>query len=474
MDGRTRVTKDALAEEGRFILANVLAEGRFSRQNKRDDIRRICENAVTLPFDEYLGFLEAGGYLSQDPSSEALEVTAEGARIANGDNLAEFAERAVTYFKSRRIKPRTAPSGDTPGGRTLTSGGGPSATAGGEIHNQDHGEIVDSRYEKLATIGSGGIGTVYRARQVPLNREVALKEIRELLGSFADDQRDEIRRRFGEVVQAWSSLAHPNILPVHDVNLDREFPYVVSELAPNGSARRLIADAEVLPVKVVLKYFIQTAHALAAAHAQGVYHRGLKPQNLLIDGYGNIKVSDFGFARIVERDAAVIRQVYVGIGSVAYMAPELFTEPTSAGPQADIYALGIIFYELLTRRVPGRRSAMPSEITEVLPHEIDDIFDKMTRDARNERYATVEDLLGDVAAVDALGDILDQQTQVSMAENPLAAIKFREPEERKDQTVDDLTDTAADGGTDGDPDVKDARKATRGAARSYLQRTKGK
>src|SRR5690606_17606722 len=103
------------------------------------------------------------------------------------------------------------------------------------------------------------------------------------------------------------------------------------------------------PIGLVLTYLLQALHALRAAHAQGVYHRGLKPENLLIDAYGNVKVSDFGFGRIVERDSAVIRQVYVGMGNIAYMAPELYTEPLGAGPQTDIYALGIIFYELITR-----------------------------------------------------------------------------------------------------------------------------
>ena len=473
MEGRTKVTKDILAEEGRFILANVLAEGRFSRQNTREDIRRICENAVTLPFAEYVGFLEAGGYLRVDADSDALEVTSEGARIANGDNLGEFAERAVTYFKSRRTKGGggrsvTASAGkDSLVAKAFSSGGRSSATAGGEIHT--HGEIVDSRYEKLATIGSGGIGTVYRARQVPLNREVALKEIRDLFGYFADDQKEEIRRRFQDVVQASASLAHPNILPVHDVNLDREFPYVVSELAPNGSARRLITDAEELPVKVVLKYLLQTTHALAAAHAQRVFHRGLKPENLLIDGYGNIKVSDFGFGRIVERDSAVIRQVYVGIGSVAYMAPELFTDPVGAGPQADIYALGIVFYELLTRRLPGRRSPMPSDINQKLPKEIDDIFDKMTRDSRSERYAAVDDILDDFEKVKALGDILDKQTQVTLAENPLEGIKFKEPERPLETPLEPKDQADPSAGDDGDKD--DRKKKSRTAARTYLART---
>jgi serine/threonine protein kinase len=141
-----------------------------------------------------------------------------------------------------------------------------------------------------------------------------------------------------------------------------------------------------------------------------------------------VKVSDFGFARIVERDAAVIRQVYVGMGAVAYMAPELFADPTAAGAQTDIYALGIIFYELLTRKLPGRRSSMPSEIDPKLPKGIDDIFDTMTRDSRDERYATVDAILDDFEKIEGLHEVLDNQTQVLVAENPLTKIVFRTSE----------------------------------------------
>ena len=109
------------------------------------------------------------------------------------------------------------------------------------------------------------------------NREVALKEIRDLFGFFSEDQRNEIVRRFTDVVRAWGNLAHPNILPIHDVNIWVEYPYVVTELAPNGSARRLINDAEEIPVELAFKYLLQTLHALRAGHAQRVYHRGLKP-----------------------------------------------------------------------------------------------------------------------------------------------------------------------------------------------------
>lgn len=468
MEGRAKVTKEVLCEEARFILANVMAEARYGRQNRYDDIRRVCEGAVSIPFAEYIGFLEKSGYLRHDRGSESLEVTPDGETVVNGGNLAEFTDRAVSHFKklrqSRAMQTGAIPVGTQAGAipprpaeirsegssaarlpvkevKIASSGGRSSAAIGGEISMIEGSE---QRYEKLASIGSGGMGTVFRARQVALNREVALKEIRDLFGFFSEDQRNEIVRRFTDVVRAWGNLAHPNILPIHDVNIWAEYPYVVTELAPNGSARRLINDAEEIPVELVFKYLLQTLHALRAAHQQRVFHRGLKPEQLLIDAYGNVKVSDFGFTRIVERDHAVIRQIYVGMGNVAYMAPELYTDQAQAGPQGDIYALGIIFYELLTRKLPGRRSPMPSQINGILPHGIDDIFDKMTRDARNERYQTVDDILDDIDKLEGMENIIGRQNQVLVGESPLSAIKFRPGAEEP------LVGTPVEGDEDGD------------------------
>lgn len=479
MEGRAKVTKEVLCEEARFILANVMAEARYGRQNRYDDIRRVCEGAVSIPFSEYIGFLEKSGYLRHDRGNESLEVTPDGETVVNGGNLSEFTERAVSHFKKlRQSRAMAIPGAQVPMGtqsgvlsssqirppepvrerererevsqaaalprkdpKMTTSGGRPSAVAGGEIQL---GADMENRYEKLASIGSGGMGTVYRARQVALNREVALKEVRDLFGFFSEDQRNEIVRRFTDVVRAWGNLAHPNILPIHDVNLWTEYPNVVTELAPNGSARRLINDAEELPVELVFKYLLQTLHALRAAHAQRVYHRGLKPEQLLIDGYGNVKVSDFGFTRIVERDHAVIRQIYVGMGNVAYMAPELYTDPMAAGPQGDIYALGIIFYELLTRKLPGRRSPMPSQVNPSMPRGVDDIFDRMTRDAKAERYATVDDILDDIDKLEGMETLLGGGERVLVGDSPLSSIKFRPGAEEP------LAGTPVDGSDDDD------------------------
>src|SRR3954465_1102846 len=102
MEGRAKVTKDVLCEEARFILANVLAEGRYGRQNRVADIRRICEGAVTIPFQEYVGFLEAAGYLGHDRQRDTLDVTPEGEKVVTGEKVNELMERAVAHFKSSR------------------------------------------------------------------------------------------------------------------------------------------------------------------------------------------------------------------------------------------------------------------------------------------------------------------------------------------------------------------------------------
>ena len=321
MEGKPKVTKEVLCEESRFILANVMAESKYGRQNRYEDIRRVCEGAVSIPFTEYVAFLVSAGYLRHDRTAETLEVTGPGEDVVNGGSLSELTVHAVSHFKSIQANRR----------RKKGEGSGPERNPISERNpigerypeNRSHSsEVLDSRYEKLATIGSGGIGTVYRARQVPLNRQVALKEVRDLFSFFAEEQRPEIIRRFTEVVRAAANLAHPERSA--DSRCESR-PGTTRTWSPScvPTARPGASSPTPRPFRLRCRssILVQTLHALQAGHKEGVVHRSLKPENMLIDAYGNVKVSDFGFARIVERDQNVIRQVYVGMGTVAYMAP---------------------------------------------------------------------------------------------------------------------------------------------------------
>ncbi|HET6612706.1 MAG TPA: serine/threonine-protein kinase [Kofleriaceae bacterium] len=411
----------------------MLAEARYGGHSGFDDIRRVCAGAVSIPFAEYVAFLSGAGYLRHDDGAHTLEITEAGEEIVNGKDLGELTNRAVAHFKNLRerrrresVPPPPAPENNAappPAPAEPPKSDNSSASVGGVILSRS--EVIDGRYQKIASLGSGGIGTVFRARQVALGREVALKQLNDLSPVFTEAQRDEVVRRFAEVARQASGLSHPNILAIHDASIETGAAYVVAEYAPGGSARRLIADAEEIPPALALRSLIQGLKALRTAHTWGVIHRGLTPENLLFDAHGNVKISDFGFSRILARDISALPQVYVGVGKVAYMAPELLAGGAQVSPSADIYALGIIFYELLTRSIPGRRSPMPSEVQSVLPKGIDDIFDRMTADQNGGRYPSADEALEEILHLEGLAKIIGLTRDAVIGDNPLSALRFR-------------------------------------------------
>lgn len=275
-------------------------------------------------------------------------------------------------------------------------------------------------YDREESIGSGGMGTVYRAKQIKLDRLVALKEIKEIFDVFAGVQRSDIVERFTQIVQTQSRLLHPNIIQIIDLDTDAQFPFVVMQYAPNGNLRRLINTAERPPLQIALKYFLQILHALNTAHDNGVTHGGVKPENIVLDHAGNALVTDFGISGVAELDAnRGATQVYVGVGTVAYMSPEQFRDPNSSSVKSDIYSLGIMFYEMLTGKVPGRRSPMPSSFFPDIPRALDDVFDRMSMDDADERYESIEEILADVYASEEVMSILDKRGGFLFLRDPM-------------------------------------------------------
>ncbi len=316
--------------------------------------------------------------------------------------------------------PASDPSNSLPDEETSMNGETETPAAAAQWSAPSQESPVDQQaFERIEEIGSGGIGTVYLGRQVRLNRQVAIKEIREIFNVFAGVQRDDIIARFQSIAETQASLLHPNIVQLIDVSTTSEYPFSVMQYAPNGNLRRLIEHGKRPPLKVSLKYFLQMLHAINTAHDQGVVHGSLKPENVVLDQAGNALVTDFGISKIVEREGGRGNQVYVGVGSVAYMSPEQFQDPNLATVQSDIYSLGIMLYEMLTGKVPGRRSPMPSSFYPDIPRTLDDIFDQMSMDREEDRYDAVDEIIVDLHRSEAVLDLLDKRSGVLFLRDPM-------------------------------------------------------
>ncbi len=229
------------------------------------------------------------------------------------------------------------------------------------------------RYEIQSLLGTGGMGKVYRAFDLQLEREVALK--------FLKHTEDEEKlRRFRQEAKAVSALNHPGILTIHEVGEYNDAQYIVSELVEGENLRSATAGKN-LPVNEILDIGIQIGNALAAAHRVGIVHRDIKPENVMILPDGYIKVLDFGLAKFVETEkgsapdldgsTASLIQTKAGmiIGTVNYMSPEQLRGKL-VDERADIWSLGVVLFEMLTRRRPFTGETVSDVIAAVLEHQL--------------------------------------------------------------------------------------------------------
>lgn len=224
------------------------------------------------------------------------------------------------------------------------------------------GKKLSGRYLILGSIGSGGMANVYLARDLILDREVAIKVLRY---DFRDDT-DAIRRFQREALAA-TELVHPNIVSVYDVGEEDNMQYLVMEYVKGMDLKRYIQTHYPIPYPEIVDIMQQILSAVALAHQHRIIHRDLKPQNILINEEGVVKIADFGIAIALSETS--ITQTNTMLGSVHYLSPEQ-ARGSMATNQSDIYAIGIILYEMLTGRVPFDGE---SAVTIALKHFQDDI-----------------------------------------------------------------------------------------------------
>ncbi len=227
-------------------------------------------------------------------------------------------------------------------------------------------------YEILAPLGAGGMGEVYRARDLRLHREVAIK----VLPSYYSSDPERLRR-FEQEARAAAALNHPNILVVYQMGTYEGVPYLVSELLEGETLRERLQRGPI-PLRKVIDYGVQAARGLEAAHRKGIIHRDLKPENLFISKDGHIKILDFGLARLIQPEAQEVNLAPtfggggsvpgVLMGTVGYMSPEQ-VRGQPANEQSDIFSFTLILREMLTGRQAFQKPTSVETMTAILNEE---------------------------------------------------------------------------------------------------------
>src|SRR5262245_18484242 len=215
--------------------------------------------------------------------------------------------------------------------------------------------------EILELLGRGGMGVVYKARQVGLDRLVALKILPPGVG-----QDPAFAERFSREGRALARLHHPGIVTVYDFGQSEGLYYFLMEFVDGVNLRRLLQDGQ-LKTEEALRIVPQLCEALQYAHDEGVVHRDIKPENILLDRKGRVKIADFGLAKLLGRGPAdfTLTAAEQVMGTPHYMAPEQVERPREVDHRADIYSLGVVFYEMLTGELPLGRFAAPSQKVQV-------------------------------------------------------------------------------------------------------------
>jgi len=287
--------------------------------------------------------------------------------------------------------PTEAPQGLCPkcvllGAATATEHGVP-ATATSEIPSIERIAAAFPQLEIVELVGRGGMGFVFKARQPHLDRFVALKLLPDKLAKDA-----QFAERFNREGRVLAKLNHPNIVSVFDFGQSGGFYYLQMEYVDGVNLRQAMRAGRFSPAEA-LTIVPKVCEALQYAHEQGILHRDIKPENILLDAKGRVKIADFGIAKLVGEDQPNITLTNTGaaLGTPHYMAPEQLEKPSTVDHRADIYSLGVVFYEMLTGELPIGRFAAPSSKTPVNTTVDDVVFRALEKD-RERRFQSAGEM----------------------------------------------------------------------------------
>ncbi|QSB08173.1 Stk1 family PASTA domain-containing Ser/Thr kinase [Lysinibacillus sp. FSL K6-0057] len=307
------------------------------------------------------------------------------------------------------------------------------------------GKRISDRYKIIELIGGGGMSNVYLAHDMILNRDVAIKILR-----YDFSNEDELHRRFQREALSATSLTHPNIVSVYDVGDDGDLHYIVMEYVQGKTLKQYIQEfAPISPARSV-HIMKQLTSAIANAHENHIIHRDIKPQNILMDAEGNVKITDFGIAMTLS--ATSFTQTNSVLGTVHYLSPEQARGGTATN-KSDIYALGIVLYELLTGELPfSGESAVSIALKHLqaetpsvrafdatIPQSLENVVLKATAKDASHRYTTVEEMYEDLETVLSPSRINNPKFVIPVDNDVTKAIPIiKEQMHKKDE---DLTKT---------------------------------
>ena len=264
------------------------------------------------------------------------------------------------------------------------------------------GKTIGGRYKIKSHLGTGGMATVYLAQDLILERLVAVKVLR-----FDFHTNQDAMRRFQREAQSATQLVHPNIVGVYDVGEEQGTHYIVMEYVKGTDLKEYIRQRGPLPPREAVRIMTQIVSAISVAHQNRIIHRDIKPQNILIDEEGNVKITDFGIAIALSETS--LTQTNTLLGSVHYLSPEQ-ARGGMATIRSDIYALGIVLYELLVGEVPFEgesavsialkhfQEPLPriSQMLPTVPQSLENVVLKATAKEPLNRYANCEEMLSDL------------------------------------------------------------------------------
>ncbi|HMD14098.1 MAG TPA: serine/threonine-protein kinase, partial [Bacteroidota bacterium] len=259
-----------------------------------------------------------------------------------------------------------------------------------------------SHYKILEKLGEGGMGVVYKAQDLKLDRMVAIKFLPSHLSASADN-----KARFLQEAKATAALNHPNILNVYEIDEQDNGMFFAMEYIEGMTLKKHIANLKSgkgIPVIQALEWTAQIAQGLKAAHDKNIVHRDIKPENIMLTAEGKLKIMDFGIAKL--KSSSGLTKTGTSMGTISYMSPEQ-AQGDAADQRSDIWSLGVVLYEMLTADLPfkseheagllylivNEEPPIPSLMDRKIPHEIDILEKKMLAKDRLQRYQNMDEVL---------------------------------------------------------------------------------